>query len=199
MIHLPENDIRIPKNRLLRSYLAQSSVVLAAYLANHNTRTDDEDPLRNFDFFVVINGFLSAYWQKVNLPKGTAEKIEYREGGENRTKRKFPGLIEWEDVQAERGVIVSRPGRNDASNWFKQTFDVGAKTPKATKDFRRTVEFGVFDREGAVAARHGLKQPWCFEYKPGGDYYSMGNGISMESIGITHEGLEELDPGEPPA
>ena len=165
-----------------------SSEEFFLFLKNHTTRSSDEDPMSNFDYFVEIDGFLSAYWQTADLPEGSAEIIKYREGGDSRTPRKFPGLIDWPDVACTRGVIVSRPGRKDSRNWFKLTHDAAQKDNRDAKNFRKNVEIGVFDREREVAERFTFEQAWCSKYKPGGSFDATASGISMESITITHEG-----------
>ena len=62
------------------------------------------DPYRNFNFLVEIDGIARAAFQQCQrLRCRPSMPIEYREGGENTTPRKLPGLTKYTQHQPQVG------------------------------------------------------------------------------------------------
>lgn len=158
------------------------------FILAHN-RSDDEDPLRSFDFLVEVDGFAPSRFQKVTVPGTKISVIEYREGGDQRSKRKLPGLASVDDTTLERGVVLDRQGREDMANWFSDSYDASLKSSTATKNFRREVRIYALDREGNAVKLYTLSESWCSAYQPGGPFDATGDGISVESVTIVCESI----------
>lgn len=154
------------------------------------SRTDAEDPLAAFRFLVEIDGFARSGFQKVSGLEATIEQLKYREGGNNTTIRKSPGLTEFSDLVLERGQIFSAGvGDKDVYNWYKQGFDVSARTAKSSRTFRRDIEIVQLDKEGNEAARWRLFEAWVAKLKPMSDLDAQGNEHSIETLTIAYEGF----------
>lgn len=163
---------------------------LRKFLSTFN-RTDDEDPLKKFRFLIEISGFARGGWQKMSGLKAVVNKVEYREGGDNATKRKSPGLVDFSDVVLSRGqILAAGKGDRDILTWFTQVFDIAAKKPKASKVFRRTIDIIQQDRELNEVRRWRLKEAWPCEWEPTGDFDGEASADNIESITICHEGYQ---------
>jgi phage tail-like protein len=73
------------------------------------------DPYRNNLFRVMIDGIAAIDFAEVILPEGTAEIVEYREGGDKGPTRKLVGIRKFSNLTLKRGVTSS----NDLANWWK--------------------------------------------------------------------------------
>ena len=69
------------------------------------------DPLASFNFLVEIEGVTEAGFSEVTGFDQESEVIEYREGNEDITVRKIPGLKKFSNVTLKRGLT------NDKSLW----------------------------------------------------------------------------------
>ena len=67
------------------------------------------DPLGNFQFLVEIDGITRAAFHEASGFDSTIEVIEHREGGDNLTPRKFPGMTKHSNIVLKRrGQEVKR-------------------------------------------------------------------------------------------
>ena len=65
------------------------------------------DPLTAYDFSMEGEGGfgrVSGCWSKIGALEGEADIMEYRCGDDSATMRKAPGLVNYEDVECERGM-----------------------------------------------------------------------------------------------
>jgi len=156
-------------------------------------RTSQEDPLKTFAYRVEIDNFARMGFSKVTGLKPKVDVVTYREGGDNTTEKKSPGMTKWDDLTLERGIIVATgAGDRDFVLWFAQVYDVGAKKVGAKSDFRRNIDIVLLDREGKTAKRWRVLEAW-----PSGgvllpDLDALGSNNAIESLTITHEGAREI-------
>src|SRR5438270_7648362 len=74
------------------------------------------DPYGNFNFLVEIDGIARAAFQQVSGVDSSIDVIEHREGGENTTVRKLPGLAKYSNIQLKWGLADDR----DLYDWHRQ-------------------------------------------------------------------------------
>jgi len=80
--------------------------------------TTRNDPYRNFNFIVEIDGIASAGFSEVVFPDSTIGVVEYREGSDKTSSsRKLPGRVHYGNVVLHRGVSKS----NDLWDWWNAT------------------------------------------------------------------------------
>lgn len=64
------------------------------------------DPLVNFNFLVEIDGITRAAFHEVSGFDSTIDVIEHREGGENTTPRKLPGMTKHSNIILKWGMSI---------------------------------------------------------------------------------------------
>ena len=75
------------------------------------------DPFLNFAFTVEIDGIARAAFHEVSGFDSTVDVIEHREGGDNTTPRKLPGMT-------KHGNIVLKWGMTDDAQLYQWHRDV---------------------------------------------------------------------------
>ncbi|MFN0251501.1 MAG: phage tail protein [Kofleriaceae bacterium] len=142
-----------------------------------------EDPYPVYNFEVVINGvsddgravrgsFSEASGLECDMPP-----IEYRTGTEDITLRKFPGLKKYNPIVLKRGVI----GDLALWNWMLE----------AQRGKVRRVEGSVvmLDENRQEVMRWNFKRAWPSKWV-GPGFNAKNNEVAMETLEISHEGLE---------
>ena len=66
--------------------------------------TSRDDPFRNFNFIVEIDGITTAGFLSVEGLEARIEVVEYRTGNEDITSRKLPGLKSFGNIILRRGL-----------------------------------------------------------------------------------------------
>ena len=66
------------------------------------------DPYRNCNFLVEIDGLTQAGFADCSGFGANTDPIEYREGGENTTVRKLPGLTKYNNITLKWGLTDSK-------------------------------------------------------------------------------------------
>lgn len=137
-----------------------------------------DNPYSNFNFLVEIEGVASAGFAEADLPAGTIEAIEYREGGDKTSgARKLPGRVSYENVVLRRGLS----GRTDVYDWWRAVRD-GALD-------RRNVAILLLDEARNPVQRWLLRDAW-----PTRLAYSrldgLGNEIAIETLELVYEAFE---------
>lgn len=137
------------------------------------------DPYRNSRYELEIDGIIQAGFSEVTVPDKSAEPIEYREGNEPPTVRKFPGLIKYSNVVLKWGITKNSI---ELHNWFKQVQDGNFKAA------RRSISILLLDEEGNEANRWEFREAWPTKYDPS-DLNAKGNEIAIETLEIVTEGM----------
>lgn len=135
------------------------------------------DPYAGFNFLVDIDGITRAAFSECSGLSTDTDPIEYRDGSEDITVRKIPGLKKFANISLKRGMT------KDMELW----------------KWRKTVLDGVTERkEGSIvlldearkpALRWNFKEGWPTKWE-GPSVNATGNEVAVETLEIAHEGLE---------
>jgi phage tail-like protein len=111
------------------------------------------DPYRNFNFTVEIEGMPSSSFSEVVFPSSTIGVVEYREGGDKTSSsRKLPGRVHYGNVVLRRGVSQS----SELWDWWKAVRD-------GTLD-RRNGVIVLLDSERTEVRRWSFTGGWPCRY-----------------------------------
>jgi phage tail-like protein len=137
------------------------------------------DPFLNYNFLVELDGITRAAFTEATGLEATTEPVEYREGGENGTVRKLPGLTRYGNIVLRWGMTVDR----ELYDWHRQTVlgDVQRKNGSII----------VLDRRGIEVARWNFQDAWVTKYDAP-DFNSTANTVAVESVELAHEGVERV-------
>lgn len=153
-------------------------------------RSDNEDPMKTFRYHVEIQQFARFGFSKVSGLSAQTDVVTYREGGQNSTEQKSPGLTKFPNVTLERGQIFAAGfGSLDVINWYLQVFNVSTKRATSPNAFRRQVDVVQFDKEDTERYRWRMVECWPSEVKPLGDLEALQSNNSIESMVLVHEGF----------
>jgi phage tail-like protein len=137
------------------------------------------DPFLNFNFLVEIDGITRAAFQEVSGFDSTTDVIEYREGGENTTPRKLPGLTKYSNIVLKWGMT------DDAElyTWHRQAVLGNIE--------RKNGSIVLLDRQGSEVGRWNFFNAWPTKYD-GPDLNAEGNDVAVETLELAHEGIERV-------
>jgi phage tail-like protein len=142
-----------------------------------------DDPYGGYNFEILINGisddgtavkgsFAEASGLEVDI-----QPIEYRNGAEDITMRKIPGLKKFPNIVLKRGIL----GDVALWNWIQQAMD--------GKVQRTEGSVVLLDENKQEVMRWNFKRGWpCKWTGPG--LNAKNNEIGMETLEICHEGLQ---------
>ena len=135
-----------------------------------------QNPPGNYNFTVDFGGAQSSF-HSVVLPESRAEVIEYREGGDQLTVRKLPGLRKFTNLILKRGVTQS----TELYDWWRQTM-IGPV-------LRRDVVITLLDENGQAVKRWIARGAWPARYEAP-RLNAEGNDVAMETLELAVEGFE---------
>lgn len=150
----------------------------------------DNNIYRNYNFVLVIKGKITAYFTEVSGLSVDVETIEYREGGAGPAVRKLPGRVKYGDVTLKWGLTNNR----ELTDWLHQVAQ-GNVEPQDIHIVLRKPN-GVDE-----ATRWILQGAWPCSWR-GANLSANDNDVAIETIVLTHEGLERVaasTPAPPPA
>ena len=141
-----------------------------------------DDPYRNFNFKVEIDGIVQAGFMDCSGFGASTDPIEYREGNENpgadpKTMRKLPGMTKYPNITLKWGLTDDRR----LYDWYRDI--------SKGKDVRKNGSIVVLDLEGNEKVRWNFRNGWPAKWD-GADFTSKGNDIAVETLEIAHEGVE---------
>src|SRR5262245_49831272 len=134
------------------------------------------DPYGNFNFLVEIDGITRAAFHEVSGLDSTIDVIEHREGGDNTTPRKLPGMT-------KHSNIVLKWGMTDDQELYQWHRDVVNGTVQ-----RRNGSIVLLDRGGQEVARWNFFKAWPSKWT-GPSLTAEGNDVSIEQLELTNEGV----------
>jgi phage tail-like protein len=137
-----------------------------------------KDPYANFNFVVEIDGITEAGFQEVSGLSSELGVIEYREGGENITTRKYPGQVKFSNISLKRGLTDNV----ELYNWHKQWADGDPAAP------RKNGSIVLRNRQGGEVQRWNFFNGWPSKWT-GPALNATANEIAIETLEIVHEGL----------
>lgn len=135
------------------------------------------DPYLNFNFLVEIDGIARAAFHEVSGFDSTVDVIEHREGGDNTTPRKLPGMT-------KHSNIVLKWGMTDDAQLYQWHRDVVRGVVQ-----RRNGSIVLLDRRGQETARWNFFGAWPAKWD-GPDFNAEGNDVAIETLELAHEGVE---------
>lgn len=135
------------------------------------------DPYRNCNFLIEIDGITQAGFADASGFGASNDPIEYREGGENNTVRKLPGVTKYPNVTLKWGLTDSR----ELYDWFR---DVSRGDVQ-----RRNGSIVVLGLDGQERLRWNFFNAWPAKWD-GPDFSAKGNDVAIETLELAHEGIE---------
>jgi phage tail-like protein len=139
------------------------------------------DPYLNFNFIVEIDGNAVGGFREVDIPEGTIEIAEYREGGERQGQgRRLPGRVTFSHLILRRGFTIDRT-----------LFDWWRGVAQGDLD-RRDVSVILRDQSGQPVARWHFRDALPTKYS-GPSLRASGNEVAIESLELAVEGMELAD------
>lgn len=151
-------------------------------------RTDNEDPLKAFNFLVEIDGFARFGFSRVSGLSSETEVITYRESGMNTTEQKSPGLTRFGPLTFERGqILAAGMGDSDTMSWYQQVFDSDSESG-SSGTFRRTIDIVQLNKEKKPVIRWRVKNAWPSAHNPVGDFDAQQSANNIEVMTVQHEG-----------
>jgi len=134
------------------------------------------DPFLNFNFLVEIDGITRAAFHEVSGLDSTVDVIEHREGGDNTTQRKLPGMT-------KHSNIVLKWGMTDDQELYQWHRDVVNGTVQ-----RRNGSIVLLDRRGQEVARWNFFKAWPAKWT-GPSLTAEGTDVSIEQLELANEGV----------
>jgi phage tail-like protein len=134
------------------------------------------DPYGSFNFLVESNGILQAGFSEVTGLGSESEAIEYRNGNEDFTPRKLPGLKKFGNVTLKRGVAQGQ----DFLDWRKKVTDGNIE--------RQEISIILLDESRNEQVRYNLAAAWPCKWM-GPDLKANANEVAIETLEICHEGV----------
>ena len=139
-----------------------------------------KDPYRNCNFLVEIDGITQAGFTDCSGLGSSTDPVEYREGGDNTTMRKLPGLTKYTNISLKWGLTDSR----ELYDWYRKV--VTGKTE------RRNGSIVVLDADGVTeVVRWNFFNGWPTKLEAP-SLSAKGNEVAIETLEIAHEGLERV-------
>ena len=138
-----------------------------------------KDPYRNARFKLEIQGIQQAGFSECTVPDATTDAVDYREGTDPASMRKLSGLTKYGNITLKWGLTDSK----ELWEWRKLVID------GKVKDARKNGAIVILDEEGNEKVRWNFFGGWPSKYDPA-DLNAKGNDVAIETLEITHEGLD---------
>ena len=135
------------------------------------------DPYNNFNFLVEIDGIARAAFHECSGFDSSVDVIDHREGGENTTVRKLPGLTKYSNIVLKRGITDDR----ELYDWHRRIVQGDLE--------RKNGSIVLLDRRGQEVARWNFVRAWPSKWD-GPDLTAEGNDVAVETLELAHEGVE---------
>jgi phage tail-like protein len=139
------------------------------------------DPLRNFNFVVEIDSLRAGGFSECSGLSTTTEPQEINEGGLNSASHRLAGRSKESSITLKSGVTTSFV----LYAWHRRIVDGRIE--------RKDGSICVLDLEGNERCRWNFYRGWPSKWD-GPAMSATGNEVAIESLEITHEGLERVKP-----
>ena len=137
-----------------------------------------EDPLRNFNYLVELDGIAQGSFTECSGLGSTTEVVEHREGGNNTTPYKLPGKTTYPDITLKWGLTASA----ELWKWRQQIVD-GVVV-------RKNGSIVMFDQTNKVEmARWNFVEAWPSKWE-GPSLNAKGTDVAIETLVLSHEGIK---------
>ena len=130
-------------------------------------------------FRVEIDGITRAAFQEASGFDSTIDVIEHREGGENTTVRKLPGLTKYSNIILKWGITDDR----ELYDWHRRIVQGDME--------RKNGSIVLLDRRGEEVVRWNFVRAWPSKWD-GPDFNAEGTDVAIEMLELAHEGIERV-------
>ena len=134
------------------------------------------DPYSAFNFIVEIDGLEVAGFSECSGLTAETDPIEYREGNEDITVRKLPGLKKFTNISLKRGFTDNK----ELWDWRKTVMD--------GKTERKAGSIVLLNEAREEALRYNFREGWPCKWE-GPSLNAKNNEVAIETLDICHEGL----------
>ncbi len=138
---------------------------------------DPADPFSNSNFKLEISGITVAGFSECTGLNTETNVIDYREGQENITPRKLPGLSKFGNITLKRGITLDK------------TIYLWRKTVTDGDIERKNLSIVLQNEKHDEVVRWNVVRAWPSKYTAP-DLKATANEIAIEAVELTHEGLE---------
>jgi phage tail-like protein len=138
-----------------------------------------KDPYINFNFLVEIDGITRAAFHEASGFDSTVDVIEHREGGQNATTYKVPGLTKHGNITLKWGITDDK----SLDDWHQQVVDGDS--------VRKNGSIIVLNRKGQEIARWNFVRAWPSKVTLP-SFNAEGNDIAIQTLELAHEGLKRV-------
>jgi phage tail-like protein len=142
-----------------------------------------EDPYAGYNFLVTVNGIsddgnaVSGSFTECSGLEAEVAAIEYRNGSEDITVRKLPGLKKFTNIVLKRGVTGDLP----FWNWILAAMNGEVERAEGS--------VALLDENRQEVMRWNWRRGWPVKHT-GPGLNAANNEVAMETLEICHEGLE---------
>jgi phage tail-like protein len=137
---------------------------------------DRRDPYSAFNFLVEVEGVTVAGFTECSGLVNETEIIDYRNGNEDITRRRLPGLVKYNNIVLKRGFTNS----TELWDWRKKVVD--------GKTQRQSGSVVLLDEARKPALRWNFREGWPAKLE-GPTLNAKNNEVAIETMEIVHEGL----------
>jgi phage tail-like protein len=138
------------------------------------------DPYSNYNFLVEIDGITRAAFHECSGFDSTIDVIEHREGGDNPTLRKLPGMTKYSNITLKRGITDDK----ELYDWHRRI-----SKGENMQQQRKNGSIVLLARNGQEVARWNFTNAWPSKWT-GPALSAEGNDVAIETLELAHEGLE---------
>jgi phage tail-like protein len=136
-----------------------------------------KDPHGTFNFLVEIGGITRAAFQQVSGFDATVDTVEHREGGDNLTTRKLPGMTKYSNIVLKWGMTDDR----ELYDWHRRVVQGDIE--------RKNGSIVLLNRKREEVARWNFSRAWPSKWD-GPDLNAETSDVAIETLELVHEGLE---------
>lgn len=151
-------------------------------MAVGNRTSPWKDPYRQYNFAVELDSSIVAQFSEVSGLDSTTDVIEYREGNQNMTVRKLPGLTKYSNITLKKGITIDN----------QALWDWHAKVAKGEIERYQSIAIILMDDTQKAVVRWELTDAWPVKWA-GPDLNATGNSVAIETLEIAHEGLTKAE------
>ena len=133
-----------------------------------------DDPFASFNFLVEIDGVTKAGFSECSGITMETDAIEYRNGSEDITVRKLPGLKKFGNITLKRGFTKD----SNLFTWRKTVLD--------GKTERHTGSITLLNEERKASVRWSFREAWPRKLD-GPSFNAKNNEVAIETLEIVVE------------
>lgn len=137
------------------------------------------DPYNSFNFAVEIGGISRMHFQEASGLESIIDTVEHREGGDNITTRKLPGMVKYSN-------IVLKWGMTDDIELYKWHRQWATGDPAAQRVSGSIV---LYDRQRVEKRRWNFTNGWPCKWT-GPSFNAESSELAIETLELAHDGVE---------